>query len=257
MTGELATIAEAGQAGLLVGFIVFLRVGAATAVLPAFGEQTIPTRIRLVLALAFTMIVAPAVDASGMVARLPILLPLLVTEPLVGLALGLALRLMIMVLQMAGSMAAQSTSLSQLFGGAAGEPLPAFGHVLMIAGLALAVLSGLHVRIAEALVASYLDFPIGLGVESAALADLWVQKVGDAFALAFSLAAPFVIAAFLYNLALGAINRAMPQLMVVLVGAPAITAGGLALLALLSPLLLQLWIDALSGVLSDPLGGGL
>ena len=137
MTGELATIAEAGQAGLLVGFIVFLRVGAATAVLPAFGEQTIPMRIRLVLALAFTMIVAPAVDASGMVSRLPILLPLLVTEPLVGLAIGLALRLMIMVLQMAGSMAAQSTSQSQLFGGAAGEPLPAFGHVLMIAGLAI------------------------------------------------------------------------------------------------------------------------
>ncbi|MFC3118840.1 flagellar biosynthetic protein FliR [Jhaorihella thermophila] len=38
--------------------------------------------------------------------------------------------------------------------------------------------------------------------------------------LPFSLSAPFVIASLLYNLTLGAINRAMPQLMVTLVGAP-------------------------------------
>ncbi|SNT03892.1 flagellar biosynthetic protein FliR [Tropicimonas sediminicola] len=253
---ELTALAGIGQAGLLAGFVVFLRVGAAMAVLPAFGEQNIPPRIRLSLALAFTLIVAPAVDVSGVQASPAVLLPLLATEPLVGLAFGLVLRLMIFVLQMAGSMAAQSTSLSQLLGGAAGEPLPAFGHVLVIGGLALAVLSGLHVRIAEALVASYVDFPIGLGIDSATLAEIWVARVGDAFALAFSLAAPFVIAAFLYNLALGAINRAMPQLMVVLVGAPAITAGGLALLALLAPLLLQLWLEVLQDVLADPFGGG-
>ena len=45
------------------------------------------------------------------------------------------------------------------------------------------------------------------------------------FALALSLAAPFVIASLLYNVALGVINKAMPQLMVAFVGAPAITCG--------------------------------
>ncbi|MEM8699663.1 MAG: flagellar biosynthetic protein FliR, partial [Pseudomonadota bacterium] len=53
---------------------------------------------------------------------------------------------------------------------------------------------------------------------------------------------------------LGAINRAMPQLMVAFVGAPAITAGGLALLALAAPLILTLWLDRLDQALAFPLG---
>ena len=48
--------------------------------------------------------------------------------------------------------------------------------------------------------------------------------------LAFTLAAPFVLVSVLYNLTLGVINRAMPQLMVVFVGAPVITGLGLAVL---------------------------
>jgi flagellar biosynthetic protein FliR len=77
--------------------------------------------------------------------------------------------------------------------------------------------------------------------------------VARAFALAFSLAAPFVVASFLYNLALGAINRAMPQLMVAFVGAPVITAGGLVLLALALPALLGVWLAAFDEFLARPM----
>ena len=81
-----------------------------------------------------------------------------------------------------------------------------------------------------------------------------VARVAMAFALGFSLAAPFVIAAFAYNVALGAINRAMPQLMVAFVGAPAITAAGILLLLLASPLILTYWSGRLDATLADPLG---
>ena len=73
---------------------------------------------------------------------------------------------------------------------------------------------------------SYEILPMGLPVPAADVAAWGTARVAQAFALGFSLAAPFVIAAFAYNLALGAINRAMPQLMVAFIGAPAITAGG-------------------------------
>ena len=72
--------------------------------------------------------------------------------------------------------------------------------------------------------------------------------------LGFSLAAPFVIAAFAYNLALGAINKAMPQLMVAFIGAPAITAGGLLILMLAAPVILTYWNGRLDATLLDPLG---
>lgn len=255
MTGAVAALAELGQAWLALGFVVFLRVGAAMALFPAFGERSVPERVRLALALAFTLIVAPAVApvlepvmATGNWARF------VLTETLAGLAIGVVIRLFVLVLQMAGSIAAQSTSLAQIFGGANVDPQPAMGHVLMVAGLALAVMMGLHVRLTEVLIQSYDAFRPGV-LPGADLFTAWGRAhVGQAFALAFTLAAPFVVASLIYNLALGVINRAMPQLMVAFVGAPAITAGGLLLLFLTAPLLLGLWGDGLVSLLADPFG---
>lgn len=254
MTELVAELLAVSQAGLLAGFVVFLRVGAAMALLPAFGEQAVPARVRLVLAFAFTLVVLPAVAGDVAQAAEGGLPFLLLTETVAGLALGLALRLFVLVLQMAGAMAAQATSLSKAFGGATPDPQPAIGHLLVIAGLALAVLSGLHVRIAEALIGSYSVLPPDELPGAAALGEWGVARVAAAFALAFTLAAPFTIAAFIYNLALGVIDRAMPQLMVSFVGAPALTAGGLVLLLLTLPVLLGLWSDGFNAFLADPFG---
>ena len=76
-----------------------------------------------------------------------------------------------------------------------------------------------------------------------------------AFSLAFTLAAPFVIVSVLYNLTLGVINRAMPQLMVAFVGAPVITAGGLFLMLLLTPIMLSRWHETLARFLANPFSG--
>ncbi|MEJ2037160.1 MAG: flagellar biosynthetic protein FliR, partial [Maritimibacter sp.] len=51
------------------------------------------------------------------------------------------------------------------------------------------------------------------------------------------------------------INRAMPQLMVAFVGAPAITAGGLILMFLSTPILLNIWGQGLIMFLNNPFGG--
>jgi flagellar biosynthetic protein FliR len=251
MLDTLGELAGLGQDMLWAGFVVFLRVGAAMALLPAFGEQAVPQRVRLVLALAFAAIVAPAVS-PGLPGREGGLLPVLVTETLAGLALGAALRLFVLALQIAGAIAAQATSLAQLFAGAGVEPQPAIGHLLTVAGLALAVAADLHVRIAEYLILSYDVLPAGRFPTARDMADWGLIRVAQAFAVGFQLAAPFVIASFVYNLALGVINRAMPQLMVAFVGAPALTAGGLALLMLAAPLVLAVWLGALNGFLAAP-----
>jgi flagellar biosynthetic protein FliR len=256
MTLLLADLLDKGQMGLAVGFLVFLRVGAAMAVLPAFGERSIPERIRLALALAFTVVVTPAV-APQVLALLqsgPTLFLAMTAEAISGLALGISLRMFVLALQMAGSMAAQSTSLSQIFGGGIVDPQPAIGNVMVIGGLALAVITGLHVRLAEALIGSYSVFPAGVFPSPSALADWGLLRVAKAFALAFTLAAPFVIASFIYNVALGVINKAMPQLMVAMIGAPAISAGGLILLFLSLPLLLSIWSEGLNNFLANPFG---
>ena len=231
--------------------LVFLRVGAVMALLPAFGEKSVPQRIRLALTVCFTLIVMPAVAEDAPQPEDGFALAI-ATEVIAGLALGIGLRLFVFALQIAGTLAAQSTSLAQLFGGQNAEPQPAISHIFVLAGLALAVMAGLHVRVAALLILSYDILPFGLLPDSAVLSNWGVAQISAAFALAFSMAAPFVAASLIYNIALGVINRAMPQLMVVFVGAPALTLGGLILLAISTPLLLALWMRAFDTFLTNP-----
>jgi flagellar biosynthetic protein FliR len=240
------------QVWLATFFGVFLRVGACFFVLPGLGEQMIPMRVRLGAALAMSLLLTPMlqsrIDISGLLPPAHAFLG----EALVGLCLGLALRFVVYALQTAGTIAAQATSLSQIMGGASPDPLPAMGAILSLAGLALVVLSGLHLHMVAAFVQSYDLFPFGTLPGAPDLADWGVGHVSASFSLAFSLSAPFLIASLLYNVALGVINKAMPQLMVAFVGAPAITWGGLALLMLSAPSILAAWATAFEATLANP-----
>jgi flagellar biosynthetic protein FliR len=217
----------------------------------------VPIRIKLGLALALTVVVAAAVvpGMAGPDRGAVSLVRLVLIETGIGLLLGIGVRLFVLALQTAGSIAAQSTSLSQILGNASITPMPAMGHVLVSGAVALAMILDLHVRVAEMVVLSYRTFPLAEGLAGAEVAQWGVGRVAHAFGFAFTLAAPFVIASMLYNLTLGIINRAMPQLMVVFVGAPAITGAGLFLLMLVAPTMLAIWVEALQSFLADPVGG--
>jgi len=239
--------------GLWHAAMVFLRVGALVSLLPAFGDRSVPSRVKLGLAIAFSAVVAPAVPVITAPPDVLALGGVAMSEVGIGLALGFGIRLFVLVLQTAGSIAAQSTSLAQILGGAGVEPVPAMGFVLVVGGLALAVMTGLHVRAAMYLVASYDLFPFATIPDGRAISGWGVNQIAQGFSLAFLMAAPFVIASTIYNLALGVINRAMPQLMVAFVGAPVITLGGLFLLFACAPLMLSVWVDALNHFLQNPL----
>lgn len=251
----LLSILPISQHFLWVVVTVFFRLGAMMALMPAFGDQPVPMRMRLLLTLMFTSIVAPAVAQTDIVVPDDYLslVSQLGWEMLIGLFFGFFVRFFILMLQIAGSIAAQSTSLSQIFGGSAGaDPQPAIGHLLVVAGLALAVLLGLHVQVAIYMIDSYAILPAGSRMSGDIVSQIGVAEVTRTFGTGFTLAAPFLIASLVYNVVLGFINKAMPQLMVSFVGAPAITAGGLLLLFLSAPFLLGVWINSLHHFLQSP-----
>lgn len=253
----LASLVQPTNDFLWILFIAFLRIGAMLAVLPVFGEQTVPVRVRLGATCAFCAIVLPslAISAPQIPSTMMLAAAVLFPEVIAGLFFGLMLRFFVMVLQITGSIAAQSTSLSQIFGGSAGtDPQPAIGHVLVIAGLALATLMGLHVQFAKFMLHSYDLVPIGVLLSTETAAELGMNAVVRTFELGFTLAAPFMIGSLLYNITLGVINKAMPQLMVSFVGAPAITAGGLLLLMVTATLILSIWISEFMSFLNTGVG---
>ncbi len=261
--GPLAEVARLSDAPLYAVAAVFVRVGAIVALLPGFGERTVPARVKLAAVIAFTVALWPAIlplaqaaaagdPGLGAGAPTPFVHAIL-AEAAVGVMLGVTVRLLVLALQLAGAIAAQATSVSQI-GGAqvTPDPMPAIGAILTVAGIALALNLGLHVKAAQLIIRSYEVAPLGRFPLASDAVEWGVSRIADAFALAVSLSAPFVIASFAYNLALGALNRAMPQLMVAFVGAPAITAGALLLLWIASPEMLLHWTEQLDLALSDP-----
>ena len=247
---DLTQFATTGQTWFWTYALVFLRVGAMMFLMPAFGEQNVPQRVRLMLALAFTAVVAPAV-APEFEAVKGLVIPAAV-EVVDGLLIGIGLRLFVMALQSAGAIIAQSTSLSQLFGGATPEPQPAVGNLLSMACLALAVASGLHVKAASLMILSYQALPPGHFATQYDLTGWGIAQVAHTIALALTLSSPFVIGAGLYNVALGFINKAMPQFSVSLVGAPALAAGGLILMAIVISLVMSAWMAGFDAYLANP-----
>ena len=252
---------------------VFTRVGAVVGLLPGFGERAIPARVRLAAAIAFTAIVwpvltpglgedRPATAGTGPIggadsgALIPFSLGrLLLAEAAVGLMLGIAIRMLLWAMQFAGSIAAQATSVLQIFGsGATPDPMPAIGNLLTIAAITVALVGDLHIKASLVMIGSYEVLPLGVFPIAGDLAEWGVARAAAAFGLAFSLAAPFLILGLVYNIALGAISRAMPQLMVVLIGAPAIVAISILLLMLAAPVMLTHWSGALDATLADPFG---
>jgi flagellar biosynthetic protein FliR len=256
MIEGLAQLIDMGEDALFGLVLVFMRVGGIVALLPGFGEQNIPMRVRLGLAAAFTAVVWPMIapDLLALEPERPFLVLMLI-EGGIGLLVGLSFRLLVMALQLAGSIAAQSTSLAQVLGASVTpDPMPALGNILVLGGITLALTAGLHVKAAIAMAGSYSLLPLGALPEAGDVATWGVARVADAFAFGFTLAAPFVLAAVVYNVALGAISKAMPQLMVAFVGAPAITGASILILLLAAPLILQVWNGRLDAILANPLG---
>jgi flagellar biosynthetic protein FliR len=250
---QLSQMTGLAEEFIWLSALVFVRVGALVALLPALGEQMVPIRIRLAAAIGLTIIVVPTQGSS---APLPEgLVGPLMAEAVAGLVFGFSLRLLVLALQTAGTIAAQASSLSQMFAGTGPEPQPIISNLLVLSGLAVFVAMGGLVHAASLVVISYNLVPIGSLPDPFHLVTWELGRIAKAFSLAFSLSAPFVIASLLYNLALGAINRAMPQLMVSFVGAPALTLGGLALLAIAAPLMLSVWGDAVTMALQHPFDG--
>lgn len=228
--------------------ITFLRVGAAMAMLPGLGEQSIPARVRLALSLLLTIALTPSTLPLSQGADIAAsFLP----EVLVGLTLGLALRFFVFALSTAGAIIANSTSLAQLFSPGV-EPQPALSQYLVLGGIALALSNDLLPRLVAFLLLSYGAFPPGTWPDAGRLAQWMAHHADTAFSLGFRLALPFALASLLYNLALGVINRAMPQLMVTFIGAPALSLGGLALLAIATPFVLAVWLQAFNAFLGTP-----
>jgi flagellar biosynthetic protein FliR len=216
--------------GWLLGiFWPFVRIGSCFMVAPVFSAVAVPARVRIVLAGAIALLVAPLVE-------IPPVAPLsaagwLITgqQVLIGAALGFCLQLLFDAVSLGGSLLANSMGLSLAFNldPLHGAATPALGQLYaLLVTLLFLVLNG-HLALIRTLVEGFHTLPIGtagLGTNGLWSVVLWGREL---FSGALAVALPGVTALLIANLAVGIVSRAAPTLNLFAVGLPVSLAFGL------------------------------
>lgn len=225
-----------GQFMLTVARLSFVII-----LIPGLGERVIPAQVRIMILLALSAAISGlGITDYEMPTQTADFMFVMLTEVLLSLFLGIGLRVIVWVLGIAGAVIAQSIGLSQFLGVALeDEAQTATANLLTMAGAALLFSMDFHVQVITSWIGLYETVPIG-SVSWTGQAYLF-DSIYAAFAFAIMLSWPFVAMNLLYNICLGFINKAMPQMMVAFVGAPFLVGAGLFLLAVSIGALLMVW----------------
>lgn len=228
---------DAPAAYLLAVAVLFARIGGMFLIAPGLSNMRAPVKVRLFLALGVTLALSPPLigDATLAIAeRTPgDLLRVIGSETAVGFFIGLLARLMLMALQFISVAIANVIGLGGIPGLSidGDEPAQAAAALFMVTAITIIIVTDLHHEIIRAAVGSYEVIPVGGGLDTRdAIAELAV-RAGQAFLVALRVGAPFIIYGIIVNFAVGLTNKLTPQVPVFFVALPAITAGGLLMMA--------------------------
>jgi flagellar biosynthetic protein FliR len=233
---------------ILTYLLVFSRTGSMMMLLPALGEGGIPVQVRLVLALAVSVALAPTVQ-SAYPAHAPataLQLGLLIAQEVTcGILIGSMSRIIMSSLQTAGYLIATQTGLAyaQTIDPTQHEQGAVIGNFFSLLGAVLIFSTDLHHVAIGAIAGSYHMLPPGAALPTGDMAELTIRLVSSAFILGFQLAAPFLVFGFALYAALGILARLMPQLQVFFVAMPINILFGFVLMALLLGSMMTLFLD--------------
>ncbi len=239
------TIHLGSLSGIILTYIlVFARTGAMVMLLPMIS--TIPAFIRLVLALAISVALAPTVQhLYPQAAPASDLALAIAQEVTAGVLIGGMSNIIMSSLQTAGMLIATQTGLAyaQTVDPTQHEQGAVIGNFLNLLGATLIFTTGLHHLAIGAVAGSYHLIPPGAALPTADMAELVIRLVSGAFLLGFQLAAPFLVFGFALYAALGVLARLMPQMQVFFVAVPINLMFGFVLFALLIGSMMTLFLN--------------
>ncbi|MEP7311696.1 MAG: flagellar biosynthetic protein FliR [Pseudomonadota bacterium] len=213
----------------------FVRIGACVMVAPVFGAAFVPARMRIVLAAAITLLVAPLLPPQPLVTPLSAAgLLVTVQQMIIGVAIGFVLQVVFDSLAMGGQLLANSMGLSFAFNvdPLRGASTPVLGQLYMLlVTLTFLALNG-HLTVLEILVDGFRTLPVGqdgLGADGLWQIGLWG---GQIFRGSLVVALPGLTALLIVNLAFGVVSRAAPTLNLFAIGFPVTLVCGLVIVLL-------------------------
>ena len=213
-----------GQIGTWVAsfMLPMFRIVALLMTMPIIGTTLVPRRVRLYLALAITVVVAPVLPPMPEVNALDLTALLLIGEQIIiGAGLGLFLQLFFHSFVIAGQII--STQMGMGFASMVdptnGVSSAVIGQFFtMLVTLVFLGMNG-HLVVIETLIESFTTMPVGSGL---LVSNFWAlaNGLGWVMAAGLKLVLPTITALLVVNIAFGVMTRAAPQLNIFSIGFP-------------------------------------
>ena len=204
--------------------LVLARIGGLFFFAPIFSSKLIPARAKFMAAGAISLALSPLASNGRVIPQDPVeIASLVVKEIIVGLAIALALGVVAAAVHAGASIidavgGFSFASLVDPFTNMQGSPFAQLYGVF--ATMILLVSGGDHIMI-QGLARSYDLVPIDAALHFGRMADLALTGLMQVFLIGLEVTAPVLLALVLTDMALGMIARAVPQMNVFFVGAPA------------------------------------
>jgi len=204
-------------------FFPFCRIAAFFTVLPIFSTQLVPMRIRLGLAVALTVLVAPVIEPIPVQELLSLQSTLLIAkEILIGVTMGFVIQMLFQVFVIGGQAVAMQNGLgfATLVDPVNGINVASISQIyLMTVNLLFFAMNG-HLAVIHLIAGSFAQLPVqgdGIAMENI---NTLVQLGSWMFSGGLMVALPSTIALLVVNIAFGVISRAAPQMNIIAVGFP-------------------------------------
>ena len=238
---------------VIAAFLAFSRIGGCFMLMPGLSSVRVPIQIRIFVAISATAglllhlwdQIYPYVDRRPVV-----LVPMIVSEVLVGALIGIMARFYMLALSFIGASIAMLIGYQGTSGPGIedGEPQAALGAIISFSALLLLFVFDFHHEIIKALVESYKVAPIDVFFNpQVALVDV-TDTISESFMVVLRLGSPFVAYSLLVNLTIGFVNKLVPQIPVYFISLPFVIAGGLIIFYFGVGTMLSLFADGFADI---------
>lgn len=211
------------------------RILAFVAAAPLWSTTSIPLRTRLMLGLAITLAIAPALPAMPEVQPATLAgLWILFQQMLIGIGMGFAARIVFAAFDMAGEFMGFQMGLgfATFYDPLRGSQTPVVAEFVGLIALLLFLSMNGHLLYFATLAQSFAAIPIS---PTPLAASSWLNLAelgGKIFSAGLLLSLPVVVALMITNIALAVLTRAAPQLNIFALGFPLTLIGGFFALAI-------------------------
>lgn len=201
----------------------FFRIAGLLMVAPVIGTRSVPVRIRLIMAIAITLVIAPVVPSFNYIDPLSLKGVFVSIEQItIGIAMGLTVRVIFVALEISGQMIGQlmGLMLASMVDPTNGNQVPIIGQFyLLLATLLFLAIDG-HLFMIQHLAESFYLMPIGNGGISHEGIWIFINWISVVLATAVLIALPVIVSMLIVNVGFGVLTRSAPQLNIFAVGFP-------------------------------------